>query len=119
MKKAVLIALTIIVLTFLSCQNKNIATLKVSNPDNKAVAFSGFYSSSLLDSSRINGITPATYKIDVNPEDDYIRAGFTKTTVTDGSSKLRVELIYLNKTKDVKTATVPLLGWAVVSCDIP
>lgn len=119
MKKTLLIGLLIIAAFFAGCKNPDIAVVEVTNPDGANIAFSGFYSSNQVDSTNVTGTTPMKYEIDVDAEDDYVVAGFTKTTVTDSESELKVELSYMGDIKDVETATIPIVGWAIVSADIP
>jgi hypothetical protein len=106
-------------LTVLACQNANVAVIKLTNPDGEEVPFIGFYASDLTDSVNVNGVTNETYKIDVDPEDDYVIAGFYKST-TEAVNELKIELSYMGEVKEVKTTKIPsILGIMIVTCEIP
>lgn len=117
MKKWLMIAVVMTGLMAMACQNANIVVIEVTNSDGEQVAFSGFYASDLVDSVNVTGVTPVTYKIDVDPEDDYVFAGFFKTT-TEYENELKVELSYMGDVKEVKTTQIPYLP-LLVATDIP
>ncbi len=119
MKKLLFLASIVLGMSGIACQSANHAIVKITNPDNKPVAFTGYYKSDMVDSSGVDGTTPATYEVEVNPDGDHVYVGFVKATVTDSENELKVELYYKGDLKEAQTVTVPILGWAFLDAEIP
>ena len=96
-------------------RDPNFARVKISTPDEE-INFTGYYMSGMQDSTHVDGMTSASYKIEVDPDSDSVMAGFMKSDTTDNVSELKVKLYYMGKTKDEAEATS---GWAEVRCLIP
>ncbi len=119
MKKILLLAALATGIFGIACQSAKYAEVKLSNPDGNPVAFTGYYKSDMSDSSGVNGTTPASYDILVNPDGDHVYVGFAKSTVTDSENELKVELYYKGDLKEAKTVKVPLFEWAFLDAEIP
>lgn len=119
MKKLIFLLIAGLGLTGIACSSAKYAVVKITNPDNQPVAFTGYYKSDMMDSSKVNGTTPATYEVEVNPDGDHVYVGFTKSTITDTENELKVELYYRGDLKEAKTVTIPLIDWAFVDAEIP
>lgn len=119
MKKLLFLLIAGLGLTGIACSSAKYAVIKITNPDNQAVAFSGYYTSDMVDSSGVEGTTPATFEVEVNPDGDHVYVGFTKTTITDTENELKVELYYRGELKEAKTVSIPILEWAFVDAEIP
>jgi hypothetical protein len=96
-------------------RDPSLARVKISTPDEE-IAFTGYYMSGMQDSTPVDAMTSASYKISVDPESDSVVAKFTKSDSTDTVSELDVKLYYMGKTKDEAEVTS---GWAEVECEIP
>ena len=75
------------------------AGIKITSDGNDPVAFSGYYSSEVTDTTHVDGVTAASYKVKVNTASDRIRAAFFKTDTTD--AEIRVQLFYRGKWADI------------------
>lgn len=96
-------------------RDSSLARVKISTPDEE-IGFTGYYMSGMQDSTPVDGMTSASYKIEVDPDSDSVMAGFMKSDTTDNVSELKVKLYYMGKTADEAEVTS---GWAEVECEIP
>jgi hypothetical protein len=111
-----LTAIAVAIATTVACQRSSYATVKVYNPDEGlALEFTISYSSSLADTSGIEGFTPGTYEIEVDPKGDHIEAVVQKTSLD--THELKVELSYKGAIEDADSSTAQL--WPIyVKADI-
>jgi hypothetical protein len=99
-------ALLITVALLAGCGAESQAGIRISNPDDAEVPFSGYYATNITDSASVDGVTRASYKVQVLNEGDRVRAAFVKTDSTDSTSELNVKL-YLAGKRDEASVTIP------------
>ncbi|MBN2378917.1 hypothetical protein JXM67_03850 [candidate division WOR-3 bacterium] len=119
MKRLLVFGIIILGLFVVGCENENYARIELSNPDDLPQAYAGSFKSDLIDSTYVLGTTPSTHEVEVDPEGDHVWAVFWKTTYTDTENELKVELYYGSQLKAAQTVKIPIVGLAIVQCDIP
>jgi len=73
------------------------------------------YSSSIVDTSDIQGFAPEEYLIEVDPKGDHVEAWVQKITLD--TNEIKVELYYKGEIEDIESTKIPLLP-IKVECDI-
>jgi len=96
------VGLAMLVLT--GCGETDTTGLRITNPDDETVEFSGFFESDYTARTEVDGVTKASYKVEVFKDGDHIRAGFVKTDTSDSISLLNVKLFYAGKREEVEVA---------------
>ncbi|NLI97536.1 hypothetical protein GX441_02615 [bacterium] len=89
----------------LGCSGVSQAGIRIDNPDDKEVKFAGYYESN-SGRNEIDGVTRATYKVQVSDTGDFIRIALVKADATDTVNELRVKLFYAGR-RGIATVTEP------------
>ncbi|MBN2378596.1 hypothetical protein JXM67_02180 [candidate division WOR-3 bacterium] len=104
LKGFVILGLTAFVLT--GCGETGNSGLRITNPDDETVEFTGYYESDYTARTEVDGVTRASYKVETYKDTDHIRAGFVKTDTTDSTSPLNIKLFHAGK-RDEAEVTIP------------
>lgn len=97
---------TVVMFSLAGCGDSAQAGIRITSPDGDEVAFSGYYESDLTEQTQVDGVTKASYKVDVYRAGDNVRASFVKTDTADDVSELNIKLYYRGLMDEV-TVTVP------------